>query len=95
MDQSALFEQQHLETIEVVQLTLNGPPLRCVYWPVDTDRVCLVRCDNGERNVKTVRKLDTLCGLSCKEIARTSGIPPAKQPYCQGCVAKAGSGVLR
>jgi hypothetical protein len=93
--QPSLFEQEHLRPVEVVELTLDGPPLRAVYWQLDNERVCLVRCDAGERNVVKIRALSTLCGISCKEIVRTSAIPPAKMPYCQACVAGAGHGVLR
>lgn len=99
MQDATLFDEKDLRPVEVVELTLAGPTLRCVYWePGDdnaNDRVCLVRCDGGERNVRSVRRLSTLCGITCKEVARTSAVPPAKQPYCQACVTKAGSGVLR
>ena len=91
---AALFDDATLAPVPVPVELIPGPTLRCVYWGDDA-RVCLVRCDHGERNVKTVRKIATLCGTSCAEVARTSSIPPAKQPYCQTCVANAGSGVLR
>jgi hypothetical protein len=95
MSSDTLFAEELLRPVEVVQLELDGPPLRAVYWLVDNERVCLVRCDDGERNVRRIRNLSTLCGTSCEEVARTSAIPPAKMPYCQACVAKAGRGVLR
>ncbi len=89
-----LFDDATMASVAVPVELIPGPTLRCVYWGDDA-RVCLVRCDHGERNVKTVRKIATLCGTSCAEVARTSSIPPAKQPYCQTCVANAGSGALR
>jgi hypothetical protein len=99
VSQLALIDEAALRPVEIVELSLDGPPLRCVYWLSDnelaSDRVCLVRCDDGERSMLRIRSLDTLCGVSCKDIVRTSGIPPAKQPYCQACAANAGRGVLK
>ena len=99
MTNANLFDEKHLAPVDLVELVLDGPPLRCVYWDpsgdMANDRVCLVRCDDGERNVRRIRALDTLCGTSCKDIARTSKIPPAKQPYCQTCHTRSGRGVLK
>jgi hypothetical protein len=95
MDNETLFDPQTLGPVEQVQLELDGPSLRCVFWKEETERVCLVRCDNNERNVKTIRKIATLCGTSCVEVVRTSAIPPAKLPYCVTCLSASGHGVLR
>jgi len=95
MANANLFDEKDLRPTQMVELTLDGPTLRCVYWAEENERVCLVRCEDGERNVKRIRKLDTLCGTPCKEIVRTSAIPPAKQPYCQTCSTNSGHGVLR
>lgn len=80
-------------------LLTAGPSLRVVYWEPDEhereDRPCLVRCDGGERNVVSIRKLVTICGLSCSEAASTSAIEPLGKNYCNACLAGAGRGVLR
>ena len=93
-ENAALFDDATMAPVPVPVELIPGPALRCVYWGDDA-RVCLVRCDHGERNVKTVRMVAMLCGTSCAEVRSTSSIPPAKQPYCQTCVANAGAGVLR
>jgi len=103
--QPALFGAEALEPVDLSVVTLDGPPLRIVYFDVTDDesgevtdednKPCLVRCDDGQRNIKTVRPLSTLCERACTEATRTSAIPPAKLTYCQTCLARAGNGVLR
>jgi hypothetical protein len=103
----ALFEPEHVTESPTPEVMLEGPTLRVVYW-IDEDesfveedivvtlkRPCLVRCENGERNVRSIRKLKTLCGNECDDCARTTAIPPADLQYCQTCHALAGNGVLR
>jgi hypothetical protein len=100
--QPALFDDQTMEPVDLTALTLDGPPLRVVYFDVTEEdqtvtedtRPCLVRCDDGQRNVKTVRKLTTLCERACTTATRTSAIPPTKATYCNTCLALAGRGVL-
>lgn len=94
MTAAALFEDVHLSEAAAPNVELSGPTLRAVYWG-DDDRVHLVRCDAGERNVRRIRPLATLCGTSCADILRTSAIPPVKTSYCQTCHAAAGNGALR
>ena len=96
----SLFEPGAEAPAPVVQL--DGPTLRVVYWTelrdgedVELERPCLVRCDGGQRNVVSIRKLSTLCGASCESIARTTRIPPADVKYCQACHALSGNGVIR
>ena len=58
----ALFFDEQMAPTKLPDLTpTDATTLRCVYWGDDA-RVCLVRCDHGERNVKTVRKVATLWG---------------------------------
>jgi hypothetical protein len=101
--QPALFDDQTMEPVDLTALTLDGPSLRVVYFDVTEDdgevmedtRPCLVRCDEGQRNVKTVRKLSTLCERTCEGATRTSAIPPLKILYCNTCHSRAGNGVLK
>ena len=94
--QPTLFDEADMQPVDLTELTLEGgPDLRVVYWNVVDERPCLVRCDNGERNRRTIRPLTTLCGISCAEVERTSAIPPAKVLYCMTCQSMAGNGVLR
>lgn len=101
--QPALFDDQTMEPVDLTPLTLDGPPLRVVYFDIEEDdgsvvedtRPCLVRCDDGQRNVKSVRRLTTLCERACTEASRTSAIPPAKILYCNTCQSRAGNGVLK
>jgi hypothetical protein len=95
VESQPLFDAQTLGPVEQVVLELDGPSLRCVFWKEEAERVCLVRCDGGERNVRRIRKLATLCGTSCEDVTRTSSIPPARLPYCVTCLAESGHGVLR
>jgi hypothetical protein len=101
--QPALFDDQVTEPTDLTPLTLDGPPLRVVYFDMmeldghvtEDTRPCLVRCDEGQRNVKTVRKLTTLCERACTTATRTSAIPPLKLTYCNACQSRAGNGVLK
>ena len=101
--QPALFGDDEMAPVNLAELVLDGPPLRVVYFDVveddqsvtEDDRPCLVRCDDGQRNVKTVRKLSTLCERACTKATRTSAIPPAKATYCNTCLSRAGHGVLK
>ena len=91
-----LFDDQHMQESPVVEpLTpTTGPTLRVVRWGLQGERACLVRCDNKERNIRSIRKLATLCGTSCTEAKATSRVQPTED-YCQSCLALAGNGVLR
>jgi len=102
-----LFDPQDTAPIEQTDLRpQDGPTLRVVWWPLVEDgkvvdgqfeeRPCLVVCSGGERNVKTVRKLQTVCGMSCAGIAATSAMEPTHKEYCNACLAGAPvDGVLR
>jgi hypothetical protein len=95
-----LFTENDVAPVEahtLVAVDPEAPSLRVVYFPrsVDSERPCLVLCANGERNVRTIRRLTTLCGTSCEAIESTSAIPPAKLQYCATCLSLAGKGVLR
>ena len=101
--QPTLFDSASLQPVDLAQVTLGGPPLRVVYFDtkdeqtgevVEDTRPCLVRCEDGERNIKTVRKLLTICGRNCEPASRTSSIPPTKHTYCNTCLAGAANGVL-
>ena len=92
----ALFFDEQMAPTKAPDLTpTDTTTLRVVHWDLENERPCLVRCEHGERNKLRIKKLVTLCGTSCEEIASTSAIPPAKIPYCQTCLALAGNGVLR
>jgi hypothetical protein len=71
----------------------NAIVMRVVHWPTG-DRPCLVRCEHDERNTVRIKKLATICGLSCKDALRTSRIPISGD-YCAGCLAGSARGVLR
>lgn len=98
-----LFDDKALAPVDLAKIVLDGPPLRVVYFDykdesgqdVVDDRPCLVQCDHEERNVKTVKKLSTLCGRECGAATRTSAIPPTDLTYCNTCLSLAGHGVLK
>jgi hypothetical protein len=91
-----LFDEEHLRELPMPTAVLDGPTLRVVTWSGPrAGRPCLVRCDRGENNVKTIRYLVTLCGTSCAEIIGTSAREPSDKTYCNACLALAGNGVLR
>ena len=100
----SLFPDAVTAPTDIEPVALDGPALRVVYFDAKDDktgevtedvRPCLVRCDNGERNIKTVRKLTTLCGRVCWYATRTSGLPPTEMTYCNTCHSLAGNGVLK
>lgn len=97
MTNANLFDDDVLRPVDLTEVVLEGgPSLRVVYFGVvEDERPCLVRCDDGERNVRRIRGLRTLCNIPCTEVKRTSAIPPAKMLYCQTCMSRAGRGVLR
>jgi hypothetical protein len=102
-----LFDDDVVAPTDIEPVVLEGPALRVVYFDgidetpdgpvvVEDNRPCLVRCDDGQRNIKTVKRLATLCGRSCASATRTSGLPPNEGvTYCNACHALAGNGVLR
>jgi hypothetical protein len=97
-----LFDDEVLAPVDLTKVVLGGPPLRVVYFDVveedssitEDTRPCLARCDK-ERNIKTVKKLSTLCGRECTAATRTSAIPPTDLTYCNTCLSLAGHGVLK
>lgn len=100
---TSLFGDDAVAPTDVAAPTLGGPALRVVYFDVVVEgeetvedaRPCLVRCDNGQRNIKTIRPLMTLCGRSCVTATRTSGQPPTEGvTYCNTCHSMAGNGVI-
>ena len=100
----SLFGDDVTAPTDIEPVVLDGPSLRVVYFDATDDktgevtedtRPCLVRCDAGQRNIKTVRKLATLCGRACVAATRTSGLPPTDMTYCNTCHSLAGNGVLK
>src|ERR1700694_3146783 len=98
---ATLSEPEQLAEVAAPTVQLEGPTLRVVYWTelrdgedVELKRPCLVRCSEGQRNVRSIRKISTLCGESCEKISRSTSIPPSDVTYCQACHAKAGDGVI-
>jgi hypothetical protein len=89
-----LFAEAHLAEQKQQVLELLGPALRVVHWSADI-RPCLVRCEAGERNIRRIRELTTLCGFNCKDAKGTTAKPPHDNEYCNACLALAGNGVLR
>lgn len=84
----------HEETTKLPELPVpdDAVTLRVVHW-VTGDRPCLVKCADGERNMVRIKKLATICGLSCKDARSTSRLPV--ETYCAACLAGSARGVLR